>query len=112
MNPTSVTLLPPSPLARRIPLTQHPSLVTLDKPNARFAYQNKSEDRFFLERNRLRAEGRSDDTKRGGDEVEWAAWYELRDGRDKLKTTMMPFLADSMRNMPSLLPREQRPGPR
>ena len=102
----------PSLLARRMPLTQHPSLAILDEPDLKFCYQNKAEDRFFIERNLAKAEGRSDDTRQGGGEVEWGAWYELKDENERLKTTMIPFMADNVRNMPSLVPKELRPGPR
>ena len=111
-NQPGITLAPPSALARRIPLTIHPSQATLDPPDLKFCYQNKAEDPYFLERNLAKAEGRSDDTRQGGGEVEWGAWYELKDERDVLRAAMLPFVADNVRNMPNLIPKEMRPGPR
>ncbi|EJD03390.1 uncharacterized protein FOMMEDRAFT_20492 [Fomitiporia mediterranea MF3/22] len=108
-----LTLTPPSPNARRIPLSQHPSLATPDRPNDKYLYQIKSEDRFFEKRNAERAKRQAAGEAVASQDcgLEWGAWLEFSDPKDVLDVAMMPFLGDTMKNLPSLLPREHRPGP-
>ncbi|KAH8119613.1 thioesterase-like superfamily-domain-containing protein [Phellopilus nigrolimitatus] len=111
----SLTLAPPSPLVRLIPLTRHPSLMTPDKPNARFLYQIKAEDRSFKEQISARARRHPaiDSDQSQTNELEWGAWIQLADRTDApLEPEMIPFFADCVKNLPALLPRELRPGPR
>ncbi|KAL5524108.1 hypothetical protein ACEPAG_8281 [Sanghuangporus baumii] len=109
----NLTLLPTSPYGRRIPLSKHPALVTLDKPNDKYLYQNKAEDRFFEEQNARRAGAQTDNSEPHTPDcgVEWGAWLELKDPDDVLEIPMIPFFADCMKNLPSLLPPDLRPGP-
>lgn len=105
------SLLQTSPIARRISLTQHPSVCPLDKQSLKYLFQNKSEDRHFKRRNQARSQGALKNDVHGGGELEWAAWFELKDERDEIRTSVLPFIADSVRNAPMLLP-SQKPGPR
>ncbi|THH05038.1 hypothetical protein EW145_g5089 [Phellinidium pouzarii] len=120
-----LTLAAPSPLARRVPLTQHPARMTPDAPHSKFIYQIKAEDRNIEKRNAAKAQRRPTrsasaddrrkaleppDSENGG--LEWAAWIQLSDSGDApLEATMMPLFADLMKNLPVLLPRECQPEP-
>ncbi|KAI5118188.1 hypothetical protein M0805_005543, partial [Coniferiporia weirii] len=95
-----MTLAPPYPLARRIPLTRHPASVTPDKPSPKFLYQIKAEDPGSGLPGPL------------NDGLEWGAWLQLAHDEDTpLDPAMVPFLVDCMKNLPDLLPPERRPGP-
>jgi hypothetical protein len=108
-----MTLLPPSPFARRVPLHVHPSLAqpTPMFTPANFYSQVKwAEDQAIRERNR--ALGRGDRPAVGGGGLEWGAWLEFVDSTEKINEALLPFAADLVKNIPELLPKDQRPPPR
>ena len=114
-----LTLVSPNPIARRIPLSCHPSIARVDKPGPKLLFQDKSEDMFFKDRNVQRMAKRNVEgsievevDSLGSGTFEWAAWFQLKNEEDEIDLTMLPFFADCMKNVPSLLPRGQRPGPR
>jgi len=110
MDHPFATLAPPSPFARRVPLRMHPAVAPLTSKFARgsFAkYVRWAEDAEIRERNR--SLGRGETTDIGGGTLEWGAWVELRQPIEAVNPSMLPFFGDMMKNLPSLLPREQRP---
>lgn len=113
----NLTLTATSPYGRQIPLSKHPAQETLDKPSGKCTFQYKAEDRIFEERNRRRAERKSTAFNDSGLSetpdcgLEWGTWLELQDPDDVLEIAMIPFFSDCMKNLPSLLPQELRPGP-
>ncbi|KLO14787.1 hypothetical protein SCHPADRAFT_902928 [Schizopora paradoxa] len=109
----TVTLLPPSPNAHIIPLQTHP----LDAPEyitnrpARFLkYTEMFEDDVIVSRNKNDNNTRSEClNERPG--LEWGAWLKMpREEKDGLRSSMIPFLADSFKNLPQILPKEERKG--
>ena len=101
-----LTLHPPHPLARHIPLTQHPSSSVLQKPSQKFLYLNWAEDKHYLKKNASKSAGQIEEQqyrREGGGGLEWASWFELKDERDVLMSAMIPFVADNLKNMPWLL---------
>lgn len=107
-----MSLLPPSPYARRVPLHLHPSAAQITPMfgNARFKSNVKwAEDKAIRERNR--ALGRGERPAVGGGVLEWGAWLELIDPLENINVSMLPFLGDMMKNIPELLPKDLRPPP-
>lgn len=103
----ALTLSPPSPYARRVPLHTHPSAArpTPLFRGARFkAMVTWAEDEAIQERNR--AVGRGTGSPIGGAGLEWGAWLQLTDPADSINVSILPFLGDMLRNLPELL----RPG--
>lgn len=109
---SELTLVPPSPLARRIPLSQHPSTATPNPPEPYWLNQTVAEDPLYRERNKNKSRARAPIPGTDDRGLEWAAWIGHSDKADgPLEHAMLPFFADCMRNLPSLLPKELRPGP-
>jgi hypothetical protein len=110
---TPLTLLPPSPFARRLPLHVHPSLaqVTPMWGDTNFHSQVKwAEDKVIREHNRALERGEGPTI--GGGVIEWGAWFELLDPAEKINEALLPFVGDMMKTIPELLPEDQRPPPR
>jgi hypothetical protein len=107
-----VSLLPPSPYARRVPLHLHPSAAqTTPKLPAKFNTRIQwAEDKAIEERNR--ALGRGDCPAVGGGSLEWGAWVEFVDPSQNIHAAILPFLGDIVKALPHLLPRFQGPSPR
>ncbi|GJJ09232.1 hypothetical protein Clacol_003454 [Clathrus columnatus] len=101
-NP-ELTLLPPSPLARQIPLRIHPSAMSL-KPIRGVRHHELAhwaEDPSFAESNLAKFKARAP----GGEGViEWGAWVQFIDPSEYIKESTLPFLADTVQNLPVLLP--------
>ncbi|KAF8586838.1 hypothetical protein K439DRAFT_1631280 [Ramaria rubella] len=105
-----MTLAPPSPYARRIPLHLHPSVAPLTPVwgNASFGTHVRwAEDKTIRERNR--ALGRGQGPRVGGGGLEWGSWFQLLDVGEEVNAALLPFLGDMMKNLYELLPKEQRP---
>ncbi|KIJ34872.1 hypothetical protein M422DRAFT_782747 [Sphaerobolus stellatus SS14] len=106
----SMTLSPPSPFARRVPLHFHPSVVPITPMSERVSFGNYvrwAEDKTFHERNRAIERGAVHGP--GGGTLEWGAWLELTDPSERISSSMMPFFGDMLKNIPSLLPKAHRP---
>ena len=113
-----LTLAPPSHLARRIPLVHHPSHARPDALNPKFRFRVRiAEDGEFVARNARKAATTRNSslasTFNSSDSgiLQWGAWCELSDPTDEIETSMIPFFADLMKNLPELLPQDQRPDP-
>lgn len=107
-----LTLAPPSPFARRIPLHLHPSVSPITPMFEKMLFRDNlrwAEDKSFRDRNY--AQGKGVRHGPGGGTLEWAAWVELTDPSERITSSMIPFFGDMMRNLPTLLPREHRPPP-
>ena len=105
-----MTLSPPSPLARRVPLELHPAVAPLTPMFDRISYINYvrwAEDKSLRERNIQQQLGVSHGP--GGGTLEWGAWLELVDPSERITASMLPFFGDMMKNLPNLLPRGHRP---
>ncbi|KAF8522119.1 thioesterase-like superfamily-domain-containing protein [Hysterangium stoloniferum] len=105
-----LTLAPASPFARRVPLHLHPAVAPLTPlfANANFHKNVRwAEDKAIRERNF--ALGRGERPAVGGGTLEWGAWLELVDPSETVCPAILPFLGDMMRNLPELLPKDQRP---
>jgi hypothetical protein len=109
-----LTLKPPSPYARRLPLSDHPS--TFDHPSnilrtVGFASHVKVfSDPVIRARNSPDSPTRTDSTTIGGGGLEWGAWVQFVDEGDRITTPSLAFLADLFAKGTLLLPQNERPG--
>jgi hypothetical protein len=107
-----LSVLIPSPYARRVPLHVHPSAAQITPMLQAAQFQSNirwAEDKAVRERNR--AVGRGEGSTIGGGGLEWAAWLEFTDPVERVDVAALPFLGDMMRSLPELLPKDQRPPP-
>lgn len=105
-----MSLLPPSPYARRVPLNIHPAAVQATRQPANIAFGSCfqwAEDKAIRERNR--ASGNVKCSAIGGGGLEWGAWFEFLDPIENINAAILSFVADIYRPLPQLLPQEQRP---
>ncbi|KIJ34873.1 hypothetical protein M422DRAFT_70107 [Sphaerobolus stellatus SS14] len=106
----SMTLSPPSPFARRIPLYFHPAVAPITSmfEKASFKkYLRWAQDKTFHQRNYEMEGGVVHGP--GGGTLEWGAWIELIDPSERIVPSMLPFFGDMMQNLPHLLPKAHRP---
>lgn len=109
---STVTLLPPAPNARVTPLRTHPrdtpeSIST--RPAEFLKYLKMTEDEVLSARNSNASEQtRSTLNERPG--LEWGSWVEMSREEGGLRLSMIPFLADTFKNLPQLLPKQERDG--
>jgi len=117
-------LLPPSPLARHIPLCHPlapPPATRLRKVYRPYKFTNEYVsivDTQFDSRNAARAQGIG--LRQGGQEgileevgngsFEVGEWFTLTDREEVIDDSMIPFFGDMMVNLPDLLPKEMRGG--
>ncbi|KDQ62681.1 hypothetical protein JAAARDRAFT_203757 [Jaapia argillacea MUCL 33604] len=121
LTPTPISsltskLTPPSPYARRIPLHSHPSLsppTPIPKSWNFAAHISLAEDRSLISASLHKATARGEarvGEVRGGDGLEWAAWFELVGEGECITNASIAFLVDTFKNLPELLPKDQRKG--
>ncbi|KAJ6508314.1 thioesterase-like superfamily-domain-containing protein [Mycena sanguinolenta] len=106
-------LLPPSPYARRLPLYVHPSTASATRMARPWRFKEHikwASDRQLQAQNRADSATRTSSTTIGGGGLVWGAWFELIGADERITPTTIPFLADIFVNLPSLIPRDQRPG--
>lgn len=101
-----LTLEPPSPYARRIPLHHHPRHAAIAPLPGKMRYSQHlhwAPDRTVLARNAPGSPSRtrSGDIGRGG--FEWGGWLQLRDPAERITPALLPFIADVFLSSPSLL---------
>jgi len=108
-----LTLAPPSPYARRLPLYSHPStaIATPIPSNWRFHTLTKwAPDPILKEKNEPSSPNRTDGTTVGGGGLEWGAWFGFNDGEEQITTPSLAFLADVFVSPPVLRPKSERGG--
>ncbi|KAG0703774.1 thioesterase-like superfamily-domain-containing protein [Suillus ampliporus] len=101
------SLAPPSPYARRLPLSNHPSAGIRDRIRHTWKFHSLlswSLDRTILARNATRSQTRADTEIIGGGGAEWGAWCELTRTDDEIKPSSIPFFGDTFHSLPVLLP--------
>lgn len=108
---TTVTLLPPLPNARVTPLRTHPrdaAESTTKRPAQFKKYTTMREDGVIAARNANSENGALNE--RPG--LEWGSWLEMprEEEGGGLRPSMIPFLADSFKNLPQILPKEEKSG--
>ncbi|KAF8316384.1 hypothetical protein DL93DRAFT_2078128 [Clavulina sp. PMI_390] len=104
------TILPPHPLATRIPFYTHTALSKYTGKPSKLTFKNafeQSKDPVVFEMQNKKSLGGTN----GG--LESSAWLELTEEPDKTTRLGLPaitFLADLGKNPPSILPRDEQPG--
>lgn len=109
----SLTLDPPSPYARRMPLYSHPSnsIPKRIRETWRFhPYVKIAEDREILAKNNIDSPHRTNSNTIGEGGLEWGAWFEFVDKGESISNPSLVFLVDICLNTPTLLPRSEKPG--
>lgn len=104
------TLSLPPPYARRLPLHDHPSTSSPDEGWESFRYNSQMKlaiDKTILARNHPSSSTRTTSETVGGGGVEWGAWCQLTSGDHTFKTSTIPFFADTVINLPFLLPENE-----
>ncbi len=114
---STVTLVPPAPNARITPLRTHPrnAAESFTKRPAHFIkYTKMREDEVLAARNP------NSNNNAGGWQIaaalnerpglEWGSWLEMPRELGGIRPSMIPFLADSFKNLPQILPKEERDG--
>jgi len=106
----NLTVTRPAPLARRMPIDVHPGdpKVYPTKLVEKFTFKDKMlwwENREFVERSKREKAASGE----GG--PEWTCWISLTDKTDNINTASLGFFADMFRNLPEMLPKDQKPGP-
>lgn len=109
-----MTLVPPSPFARTIPIFTHPSKakVAIKIPQARFKSRMQwsfEEDPF--ERNRQLGLSQNSDKgkfgeqslRAGGGILEWAGWFDWVDDDVIIDSAILSFFSDVFQRLPDLL---------
>ncbi|KAF7768067.1 hypothetical protein Agabi119p4_7310 [Agaricus bisporus var. burnettii] len=113
-NTSNLTLQPPSPYARRIPLHFHPSeAVTKAIPTNRYQFRNHVEaasDKEYAARNAPDSPNRSNSSTIGGDGLEWGTWFGFSDKEERITYSSIPFWADMFSNLPTMLPPNEKKG--
>ncbi|KAG6856237.1 hypothetical protein H0H87_006170 [Tephrocybe sp. NHM501043] len=107
-----LTLTPPSPYARRIPLYTHPSTAIGQPPRevAGFRqYMTLATDSVIMEKNEPNHPNRANASTVGGAGLEWGAWFSFKDQGDQITKQSLPFLVDIFAGLPFLMPRSERP---
>ena len=108
-----LTLAPPSPYARRIPLYTHPSIAVVRPGRSVWKFQRYiaiAPDPNILAKNAPDHPNRTNATTVGGEGLEWGAWLTFQNKSDQITPTSLAFLADVFNHMPGLMPRSERPG--
>lgn len=108
-----VSIDPPSPYARQIPLHVHPSkaLKFLWPLRKEFRYNHHlktTHDPILRARNAIDSPTRTMRSTIGGGGLEWGGWLEFVDKNERITSSSLAFLADMFINMVALLPEEIR----
>ncbi|KAF5344894.1 hypothetical protein D9758_011591 [Tetrapyrgos nigripes] len=112
----NLTLSPPSPYARRVPLHRHPSNAPIDN-NWHSIYNFRSRINTTVEPE-IEASIAPDSSTRtnsgtiGGGGIDWGTWCGFKDRNERLSTQSLAFFADIFTNGPMLLPDEDNNGTR
>ncbi|KAL0578792.1 hypothetical protein V5O48_003204 [Marasmius crinis-equi] len=113
-SPESVlTIAPPSPYARRLPLYQHPStapIIPLANPYGFLSRLKTTREPELRAKNALDSPTRTNAQSIGGSGLEWGQWLTFMDERQTLSPPAIAFMADMFRSPPSLLPKSERTG--
>ncbi|TDL23165.1 hypothetical protein BD410DRAFT_721555, partial [Rickenella mellea] len=108
----ALTLAPPSPYARRIPLNVHPSRATptvMTRPWNFKHHVGMAEDASIAARNtRTGDESDKEDERTSG--MEWGAWFELTGKGERITPASLAFFGDIFKSLPELIPKEERKG--
>ena len=108
---TRITIDPPSPYARQIPLHVHPSEATLTSLSNAYKfsrYINAATDAVMEAKNAIDSPTRTTESTIGGGGLEWGGWLEFVDEDEKVTSPSMALLVDVFVNLVSLLPKEVR----
>lgn len=108
-----LTLAPPSPYARRIPLYTHPSTAITDSLRHTWSFHDKvkcTREPEIRAKNQLNSPTRTHTNTIGGDGLEWGTWFEFLGNNAKITNPSLAFLVDIFLNLPTLLPRSERVG--
>jgi hypothetical protein len=69
-----------------------------------------TEEPEIIKKNKINSETRTGSHTIGGDGLEWGAWFEFVDKDARIANPSLAFLVDMFLNIPTLLPRSERPG--
>jgi len=108
---TRVSIDPPSPYARHIPLHVHPSKATpvLLRDVYKFNHYIKTTtDSVIKARNGPDSSARTTSSTIGGGGLEWGGWLEFVDPGERITTPSLAFLVDIFVDLVRLLPKEVR----
>ncbi|KAK7028142.1 hypothetical protein VNI00_014957 [Paramarasmius palmivorus] len=111
-SPFHLTLAPPSPYARRLPLHQHPSKAPLRTLHEAFKYSKffkASSEPEIAARNAPDSTIRSGSETIGGNGIEWGQWATLTDDGDTLTRPLIAFMVDMITPPATLLPKSEKP---
>ncbi|PFH53408.1 hypothetical protein AMATHDRAFT_73582 [Amanita thiersii Skay4041] len=106
---TRITIDPPSPYARQIPIYGHPSESTPVRLRELYGfntYIKTTSDARIKKKNQLDSLTRTGPSTVGGGGLEWGGWLEFVDKNERITNTSLAFLADMFVNLPRLLPGE------
>ncbi|CAL1706694.1 unnamed protein product [Somion occarium] len=97
-DPTTPTLTvePPSPYARRIPLYTHPSKCSPDRPEWRFGYSK------YIQTAHCPVHVKNAEIPREG--MEWGLYLTLTDPSEQWTTSAIPFATDTFRALHQVVP--------
>ncbi|KAK7468919.1 hypothetical protein VKT23_003415 [Stygiomarasmius scandens] len=107
-SPTGITLTPPSPYARRVPLHRHPSNAPVNNNwhkiyNFRPRIDTTEEPEIILS-NAPNSPTRTNSKTIGGEGLEWGSWCGFTDKTERITPQSLALLADIFTNAPMLLP--------
>lgn len=108
---TRLSIDPPSPYARQIPLYVHPSKSTPSSMRDVFRFEDQvktTTDPVIAAKNRIDSPTRTTNSTVGGGGLEWAGWLEFMDKGEKITSPSLAFLVDIFVNTPRLLPRAMK----
>jgi len=109
----SLTLAPPSPYARRVPLYMHPSTAAVDPLPRTWNFHSKikyTQEPEILARNQLNSPTRTHSGTVGGGGLEWGTWFGFIGDNAKITNPSLAFLADLFLHSLTLLPSSEREG--
>lgn len=108
-----LTLNPPSPYARRVPLHCHPSEAPKQRKRGGWTFQDHielTEEPKIQDRNHPDHPSRTNNTTVGGGGTEWGAWLGFSGKDEMLTSPALAFMVDMFANTPTMLPRNERKG--
>ena len=100
-----MTLEPPSPFARRIPLHHHPRDATIKPLPGKMGYAQHltwAPDPTVLARNAADSPSRAFTGGIGGGGFEWGGWMQLKDPKERITPAFLTFIADVFLASPPL----------
>jgi hypothetical protein len=106
-----ISLDPPSPYARQIPLHVHPSKCTPSSLREAFRFLDHiktTTDPVIVAKNTIDSATRTTTSTVGGGGLEWGGWLEFVDKKETITSPSLAFLVDIFVNTPRLLPRKLR----